>query len=497
MKKTVLCLLLALLTCFPLFLVGCPAHEPTPEEDMAALVEMMNTGEETSDEELFALLSAVEADLYDVTANGVKLDNFRFAIKDATMYICMGEDASYLFLSPSDATLTMDHRLHYEELITGAITHGRVLEEEDAPSEKTPTTLEFPLAEVSDLIDEGNRVYSFSHEYITEVLEALMEYILVEVDGEMSSVDKRNFMALFTDYVKDMDVRLAYTMGNKGVTGMEMGVTLSSDLCADIAETLIDLPAAALDEEYKLSFSFACTVDGEEMTSATLAMEIDLPIVFDTSYKPTVGFLAAHCNATIDGTKLQGSSGDTWMNVSGATMLNTKVYTAKDGVFVLDEENTKKAAQNDAATSFTFRMMNDSTLYLKTVEQTTADETITMMEAKYSLRDVDFPSSGEKGAQYKKIYDDYVANKDAVDAHALDVKAKIEAAVALPENVYVKYGFPIVAYYYEEYGLYFYYTVDQSGELLEFPEYYLQLDSDPSYTATVDGDTVTFRNYYG
>ena len=77
------------------------------------------------------------------------------------------------------------------------------------------------------------------------------------------------------------------------------------------------------------------------------------------------------------------------------------------------------------------------------------------------------------------------------------VKAKIEAAVALPENVYVKYGFPIVAYYYEEYGLYFYYTVDQNGKLLEFPEYYLQLDSDPSYTATIDGDTVTFRNYYG
>ena len=38
---------------------------------------------------------------------------------------------------------------------------------------------------------------------------------------------------------------------------------------------------------------------------------------------------------------------------------------------------------------------------------------------------------------------------------------------------------------------------DQAGKLTEFPEYYLQLDNTPEYTATIDGDTVTFQNYYG
>ena len=498
MKKTVLCLMIALFLSLPLFLVGCPAHEPTPEEDMAAIVEMMNTeGEETSVEELFALFSSFEFDMYDMTVNGVKLDDFRFAIKDAAMYAHTGEEVSYFFLSPSDATMTMDHRPQYEQLLTGLITHGRVLEEEDAPSEEAPTTPEFPLAEVGDLVDEGNRVYSFSHEYITEALEALMEYILVEVDEEMSSADKRNFMALFMDYARDMDIRLAYTMGGKGIAGMEIRIDLDSDLCADIFETLIDLPAAALDEEYKISLSLNCTADGEELAFASLYCEIDIPVVFEQGYGNSyVGFLAANCSATFDGAKLSGSA-DAWANASGAMMLTTKVYNAKDGVFVLNETDTKEAAKSDLASSFTFRAMGDSTVYLKTVEQTTTEETITMVEAKYSTRDVEFPSGGEKGEKYKKIYDNYIANKDAVDTHALDAKAKLEAAIALPENAYVKYGFPVIAYYYEEYGLYFYYMADQAGKLIEFPEYYLQLDDTPEYTATIDGDTVTFQHYYG
>jgi len=361
--------------------------------------------------------------------------------------------------------------------------------------------------EASDFTDEGNGVYSLKKAYFEDAIQSAIDKALEEEFGDEVNEEVTESINSFMDIVKACDIRVAYTVKNSKIEASEFGFKVSEEAAADLLE-LSGMPE--LNEKFGGEVKFVVALTDNVPTSVKLDIDACLPLGASSREETAPGvngeeqpeatertiqftFVDLKGSVSVDVNNLAGLNAD----VDYTTTAKTYAIEGENYVLKPDETMTMTSEINAAITNGVFKFTTNA----KMGEQTQTTE----ISAKVNIGGATIPAISDNAQEYLNKFNNIVKNKEAIDAFADELAAKI-LDKCTAEMIYDD-----ILYTYDEYGIELRFTVygeyqydengtpvfDEDGNRVvksmevEYRGFNFIGNSYYDYTVTVDGDSVT------
>lgn len=390
-----------------------PSRENTAA-DIKMLVEYFNSTEaaalnsdifENIDKTIYSYISRAKVGLSNIEINNEKVLD-KMTLDGGNVYVEIPEQEFVAHFQIDETLLVLGLMVYEGEPISTLILDqfqsiseaydGEILPDTDIPE------FNIPKIESSDFIREGSGLYSINKSYFVKYCSELLASIATP--DEISEED----MEQVKEFFEKFDFKFKYKVSEAKIVSSETEINIPSDVIADLAEKMFDVPRFA-DEEYSFKYKLLADYKNDAPMIKELDCDMYFPIsslfVDDDLY---VDFIDCEMNVDINANLLLNNADI--FNCKLDTASISRQYTKKGDAY--EQLFSKLSSSIDLTTS-----LSKGKFLFDLTQSQEGTESFTKMSADVDFETVSIPELDKKSQNYVEKFKAISRDKKRIDAY--------------------------------------------------------------------------------